>query len=308
MQKFDFRLIITYLAEKCAHLNISCIAQSMETFLTFSITNFNGKGINLRFIDSYKHLTYPLDNLVNYLFNKDTGIPSITKFSSLFQHSKDDAEKLLRKEVFPYDYMDEDWENKLKDKKLPDIKYFHCSLNNTKCSTDDYEYAQKTYDDFKCKEISDYNDLYIKTDVLLLADVLTSCRKKMYKIYGLDLLYCISAPGFSNTAMLKITNTKVKIITNIDMHLMIEKVIRGGRCESMYYHVKANNKYVNPNFDKEEDEESYIISLDANSLYASAMCYKLLHKEPKFDNDISKYTTEHILSLDPYGVYLCFCS
>ena len=177
--KFDFRLIITYLAEKCTHSNISCIAQSMETFLTFSITNFNGTGINLRFIDSYKHLTYPLDSLVNYLFNKDTGIQSITtKFSSLFQHSKDDAEKLLRKEVFPYDYMDEDWENKLKDKKLPDIKHFHSSLNNTKCSTDDYEYAQKTYDDFKCKEISDYNDLYIKIDVLLLADVLTSYRKK----------------------------------------------------------------------------------------------------------------------------------
>ena len=38
--KFDFSLIITYLAEKCTHSNISCIAHSMETFLTFSITNF----------------------------------------------------------------------------------------------------------------------------------------------------------------------------------------------------------------------------------------------------------------------------
>ena len=89
--KFDFRLIIEYLASKCAHSNISCIAHSMETFLTFSITNFNGTGINLRFIDSYKHLTYPLDSLVNYLFNKDTNIQSIkTKFSSLLQHFKSD--------------------------------------------------------------------------------------------------------------------------------------------------------------------------------------------------------------------------
>ena len=64
----------------------------METFLTFSITNFNNTIINLRFIDSYKRLTYPLDSLVNYLFNKDTNIQSIkTKFSSLFQHFKDDA-------------------------------------------------------------------------------------------------------------------------------------------------------------------------------------------------------------------------
>ena len=45
----------------------------METFLTFSITNFNGAGINFRFIDSYKHLTYPLDSLVNnYLIKIQT--------------------------------------------------------------------------------------------------------------------------------------------------------------------------------------------------------------------------------------------
>ena len=53
---------------------------------------------------------------------------------------------------------------------------------------------------------------------------------------------------------------------------------------------KANNKYVNANFDTEK--ESYIISLDENSLYASAMCFKLPYGEPKFDNDISKYMYE----------------
>ena len=101
--------------------------------------------------------------------------------------------------------MDEDLENKLKETELPDIKYFHSSLNNTKCATDDYEYSQKIYDYFKCKEIT--NDLYVKTDVLL-ANVCTSYRQKMHKNYGLDPLYCISAPGFSNRAMLKMTNVE----------------------------------------------------------------------------------------------------
>ena len=41
--------------------------------------------------------------------------------------------------------MDEDWENKLKEKELPDIEYFHSSLSNTKCSTDDYKYAKEIY-------------------------------------------------------------------------------------------------------------------------------------------------------------------
>ena len=64
-------------------LNINCIAHSMETILTISITNFNATGINFRCNDSYKHLTYSLDTFINYLFNKDTNIQSIKKkFSS----------------------------------------------------------------------------------------------------------------------------------------------------------------------------------------------------------------------------------
>ena len=198
--------------------------------------------------------------------------------------------------------MDEDWENKLKEKKLPDIKYFHTSLNNTKCSTDDYHYAKEIYKYFTCKETTDYNDLYVITGLLLLADVFTSYRKKMYEIYGLDSLCCTSAPGFSNREMLKMTNIENKLVTNVDMHLMIENGIRAGRCESIYYHAKANNKYVDPNFNKEK--ESCIISLDENSLYASAMCYKLPYGETKFDHTISNYTTEYILNLNPYGQHL----
>ena len=111
--KFDFRLIISYLAEKCTHSNISCIAHSIQKFLTFSITNFNNSGMNLKFIDSCKHLTSSLDGLVNSLLNKDTNVQSIkSKFSLLFQNFKYDAMKLLRKGVYTYDYMDEDWENK----------------------------------------------------------------------------------------------------------------------------------------------------------------------------------------------------
>ena len=61
--------------------------------------------------------------------------------------------KLLRKWVFPYDYMDEDWENKLKEKELPDIKYFHSSLN--KYSVNDYNYAKGIYNYFSCGDICD---------------------------------------------------------------------------------------------------------------------------------------------------------
>ena len=170
----------------------------METFLIFSISDFNNTCINLKFVDSYKHLTSSLDGLVNSLLNKDANIQSIkNKFAPLFQYFKDDAKKIIREGVFPYNYMDEEWRNKLKEKKSPDIKYFNSSLNNTKCLVHDYNYALRNYDDFnKCKEINDDNDLYVKTHVLLLADVFTSYRKDSYSSFGLDSLYCVSAPSF----------------------------------------------------------------------------------------------------------------
>ena len=77
--KFDFRSIIHYLASKCTHSNISYVAHSMETFLTFSITNFNNTSISLRFVDFYEHLTSSLDGLVNSFLNKNENIQSIKK-------------------------------------------------------------------------------------------------------------------------------------------------------------------------------------------------------------------------------------
>ena len=116
--------------------------------------------------------------LVKSLLNKETDIDLIkNKFPSLFQYFDDKALKLLRKGAYPYDYMDEDWKNKLKEKELADLKYFHSRLSNTKCSIDDYSYAKEIYNYFKCKNIKDYDDLYVKTDVLLLADVFASYRK-----------------------------------------------------------------------------------------------------------------------------------
>ena len=156
----------------------------------------------------------------------------------------------------------------------------------------------------ECEEIIDYNDSYVKTGVLLSGDVFIAYRKKMYKIYGFAPLYCILAPDFSNRAMLKMINIEIKLITSVDMHLIIQDGIREGKCEPINYHAKANNKYVNRNFNKYNEKESYIISLDANSLYASEMCYKLPYSEPKLNHNISKYTTEYILNLDPYDQHL----
>ena len=60
----------------------------------------------------------------------------------MYQYSGDDFLQLLRKGVFCYEYMDDNWGDKWKENKLPDIEYFHSTLNNEKCSQSDYDYAQ----------------------------------------------------------------------------------------------------------------------------------------------------------------------
>ena len=186
--KFDLRLILKHLAEKCN--NISCIAQSKETFYSLTINNFGGKNIRLKFVDSFRHLPFPLDRLVNYLSanysHKDTSEETSNKlkqnFLSMYRYFGDGFLKLLRKGVFPYEYMNYKWEKKLKKKKLPDIKYFYSSLSNTKCLTDDYEYTQYIFDYFDFKKFKEYSDLYVMTNVLLLADVFADYKDDLIKL------------------------------------------------------------------------------------------------------------------------------
>ena len=83
------------------------------------------------------------------------------------------------------------------------------------------------------------NDLYLKTAVLLLADVFEKLIEMCLEYYGLD-----PCPGSSWDAMLKKTRIKLGLISDIDMHLFVEKGISG----DIYYiakkYSKANNKYM----------------------------------------------------------------
>ena len=78
------------------------------------------------------------------------------------------------------------------------------------------------------KRLGEYHDLYPKSDKLLLTDVFKNLRKISLKIYDLDPVKFLSAPGLPWQAALKKTDIKVESLSNIDMLLMIEKGIRGG--------------------------------------------------------------------------------
>ena len=89
------------------------------------------------------------------------------------------------------------------------------------------------------------------------------------KVYELDLAHFLSAPGLAWQACLKKTDVKLKLLTDVDMLLMVEKGIKGGTCHAMHRYAKANNKYMK-DYNKDE-EEPFLEYLDANNLYGWAM-------------------------------------
>ena len=66
---------------------------------------------------------------------------------------------------------------------------------NLKDITDkDYTHAQKVFEGFKLKNLGDYHDLYVQSNMLLLADVFENFRNKCIEIYELDPAHFLSAP------------------------------------------------------------------------------------------------------------------
>ena len=190
---------------------------------------------------------------------------------------------LLRKGVYPYEYMDE-W-NKFDEKELPVKESFYSNLMMEDISDTDYKHANNVFKKFDLNNLGDYHDLYVRSDTLLLADVFENFRIACLSNYELDPANFVSLPGLAWQACLKKTNIELELITDYDMLLMIEDGIRGGICHAIKRYAKANNKYMN---DYNKNKESpYIQYLDANNLYGMTMSEKLPIKGFKWMVDIS---------------------
>ena len=124
------------------------------------------------------------------------------------------------------------------------------------------------------KIFKEYHELYNITDVLLLADVFENFRDLCLKIYGLDPVYYFTAPGLAWDACLKVTGVQLELLSDPNMLLMFEKGIRGGISIISNRYGEANNKYLRKGYNKNLPSK-YLMYLDANNLYGSAMSEKL---------------------------------
>ena len=158
---------------------------------------------------------------------------------------------------------------KFKKTDLPTKEEFYSILNNENITDEDYQHAKNVWDIFQLQTMGDYHDLYLKSDVLLLADVFENFRKTCLQYYKLDPCHYFTSPGLSWDSMLKMTNIKLELMTDIDMFQFIEKGMRGGISYIANRYGKANNKYMK-SYD-ENTPSKYVMYLDANNLYGWAM-------------------------------------
>ena len=100
------------------------------------------------------------------------------------------------------------WE-KFDETALPSKKDFNSSLNLEDTSNDDYVHAQKVWGVFEINNLGEYQDLYVQSDSLLLADVYENFRNMCLDKYGLDPVYFVPVLGLAWQACLRKIRVKL---------------------------------------------------------------------------------------------------
>ena len=263
-------------------------------------SHIDKKEIENKFIDNMRPITNSLSKSIDKVSEIDRKISYdalIVKFYNTYQLCNKDLDKfalLLRKGVYPYEYMDS-WK-RFKEESLPDKEYFYSELNKEHITDDGYAHAQKVWDTFNIKNLGEYHDLYVQSDTALIADAFENFRDKCIEIYELDPAHFLSAPGLGWQACLKKTEVELELLNENDMLMMFEEGTRGGMCQATYRYAKANNKYMK-NYDKNK-ESSFLVYDDANNLYRWSMCKKLPVDDFKWMDDLSIFTGDFIKNYD----------
>ncbi|XP_074035136.1 uncharacterized protein [Leptinotarsa decemlineata] len=194
LSDYDSYFIIRDISKRgCA----SVLPINREKYISFTSSD-DKTDIKFRFIDSFRFLGAGLDTLVSNLEVKKLEI-----LKKEFGYLEGDKFMLLiKKGVFPYDYIEN--LDRLEETELPTKKNFHNKLNDTNISDHDYTHAENVWRKFDIKTLGEYSDLYMKTNILLLADVFENFRELSTQTYSLDPSWYFTLPGYTRDCMLKI--------------------------------------------------------------------------------------------------------
>ena len=164
--------------------------------------------------------------------------------------------------------------DRFEEMQLPPIEVFYSKLSMSSISSDDYQPAQRVWKEFRIHNLGDYHDLYLRTDVVLLADMYEAFRETCLGHYKLDPVHFCTSPKLAWKACLKCTGIRLGLLTDPNMLLMFEHGIRGGITQAVRKYAAANNPYMGDKFDPNKDT-TYLQYLDPNNLYGWAMSQPL---------------------------------
>jgi len=287
--------------------NITCIPNNQERYLSMSkkikvgtskdpkTGKMNDLYYEIRFLDTFQFMASSLESLSTNLKSECKSVSDLRQtFPNTQKYFQNDTqfELMTQKGIYPYDFVSS--YDKLNSKALPKQEEFYSKLMSASCSDEDYKRAQNVFKVFKCNSFMDYHNVYLKSDVLILADIWENFRNTCYDNYKLDPAYYFTAPGLSWDAFLKQTKVELELLTDENMYLFVESGIRGGISQISTRYAKANNKYMK-NYDPKV-EDSYIAYLDANNLYGYAMCEHLPQKDFKWNTE--DWSAKRIMKLD----------
>lgn len=248
--------------------NISVLPINKERYISFSfkfqVQNYPSgrkRFAEIRFLDSFRFLPFSLESLANTLH--------VDQFKNLMEEFPNplDSNLLKRKGVYPYTWFSD--ESKFTITLFPEIGDFYNDLTKSDISREDYDHGLNVFQHFQCANMGSYSDLYLKTDVLLLVDIFENFRTMVKEYYGLEVASYYTTPSLSFDAMLKMTQVRLELLSDIEIIDFINQGIRGGIVGCVSHEAIANNKYMR-NFDKTKPS-IFLNYFDCNNLYGTGM-------------------------------------
>ena len=284
--------------------NATFLLKSEQKFLEIKIDPPNSREKNgkdswrnnacngLSFKDSCNHMATSLAQWAldykNDGFKFDILTSTMKKIDK--RYTPEVVEMCTKKGVFCYEYVT--CAEKLDETQLPPKDAFFSQLRGEEISDEDYNFALNLFKLANCNNIRDYMLLYLRSDVLLLAQVFQHLRNDMFAKHKLDINFFVTSPSFSMQAALLHGNVKFELLTDPYVCKLYKKNVLGGLTSV----VQTKNSFNNPtlrNYVQKHIEEgcksekinklwnlliktingeiSSCIYIDVNSLYAYIM-------------------------------------
>ena len=266
--------------------DVPVIAVSSEKYMSFQMAK-------AKFIDSYQFLSTSLENLVEILMASggQACFPHTTRYMG-------SDPILYQKGVYPYAYMTS--ADRFEETSLPPRDCFFNDLTDEPLPEADYARAQMTWERFGIRNLREYTEHYLLSDVLLLADVFENFRKNIYQEHGLECLSYFSLPGLAWDMALKLTKIELHLLSDPDMYLMIENAMRGGiSCVS--------HRLATADIDHDLDlDTDFLCYLDQNNLYGHSLSQSLPVRDFRFltDDELTSFDVMTVSDESIFGYIL----